>query len=54
VFDLFFTTKDVGKGLGLGLAVCQTMIEQHGGTIAITSPGPGQGAAVVLELPAEP
>jgi signal transduction histidine kinase len=54
VFDLFFTTKEVGKGMGLGLALCQAMIEQHGGTIAITSPGPGQGAIVRFELPAEP
>ncbi len=48
VFDLFFTTKGVGKGMGLGLALSQAMIEQHGGTIAITSPGPGQGATVRL------
>jgi signal transduction histidine kinase len=53
VFDPFFTTKEVGKGVGLGLAVCQAMIEQHGGTIALTSPGPGGGATVVVELPAE-
>jgi signal transduction histidine kinase len=53
VFDLFFTTKEVGKGMGLGLALCQAMIEQHGGAIAITSPGPGQGATVRFELPAE-
>ena len=53
VFDPFFTTKAVGKGVGLGLAVCQTMMEQHGGTIAVTSPGVGQGATVVLELPLE-
>jgi signal transduction histidine kinase len=54
VFDLFFTTKEVGKGMGLGLALSQAMIEQHGGTISITSPGPGQGATVRFELPAEP
>ena len=54
VFDPFFTTKEVGKGVGLGLAVCQAMIEQHGGSIAITSAGLGQGATVVVELPAEP
>jgi signal transduction histidine kinase len=54
VFDLFFTTKEVGKGMGLGLALSQAMIEQHGGTIAITSPGPGQGATVRFELPAAP
>jgi signal transduction histidine kinase len=54
VFDLFFTTKEVGKGMGLGLALCQAMIEQHAGAIAIASPGPGQGATVRFELPAEP
>jgi signal transduction histidine kinase len=54
VFDLFFTTKEVGKGMGLGLALSQAMIEQHGGTISITSPGPGQGATVRFELPAAP
>jgi signal transduction histidine kinase len=54
VFDLFFTTKEVGKGMGLGLALSQAMIEQHGGAITITSPGPDQGATVRVELPAEP
>jgi two-component system sensor histidine kinase HydH len=54
VFDLFFTTKEIGKGMGLGLALSQAMIEQHGGMISITSPGPGQGATVRFELPAEP
>jgi signal transduction histidine kinase len=54
VFDLFFTTKEVGRGMGLGLALSQAMIEQHGGTIAITSAGLGHGATVRVELPAEP
>lgn len=54
VFDLFYTTKEVGKGVGLGLAICQAMVKQHGGVIAITSPGVGQGATVTFELPAEP
>ena len=53
VFDLFYTTKEVGKGVGLGLAICQAMVEQHGGTITITSPGAGQGTTVTFELPAE-
>jgi signal transduction histidine kinase len=54
VFDPFFTTKDVGKGVGLGLAVCQATIEQHNGSIAVTSDGVGQGATVLVDLPAEP
>ena len=53
VFDLFYTTKEVGKGVGLGLAICQAMVEQQGGTITITSPGAGQGTTVTFELPAE-
>jgi len=53
VFDLFYTTKEIGKGVGFGLAICQAMIEQHGGTITITSPGVGKGTTVVFELPAE-
>ena len=53
VFDLIYTTKEVGKGVGLGLAICQAMVEQHGGTITITSPGAGQGTTVTFELPAE-
>ena len=53
VFELFFTTKEAGRGVGLGLAVCQSLIEQHGGTIRVESPGVGQGTTVEFELPAE-
>jgi len=52
VFDLFFTTKEVGRGVGLGLAVCQSFIEQHGGTLRVNSPGVGGGTTVEFELPA--
>src|SRR5207249_2046169 len=51
VFELFFTTKEA-RGVGLGLAVCQSLIEQHGGTIRVESPGVGQGTTVEFELPA--
>jgi signal transduction histidine kinase len=51
VFDLFFTTKETGHGVGLGLAVCQSLIEQHGGTIRVTSSDIGRGTTFEFELP---
>ena len=37
VFDPFFTTKPQGVGSGLGLPLCRTMVEGHGGTIQLVS-----------------
>lgn len=39
-------------GLGLGLAICRGIIDLHGGKIHAHSPGPGEGAAFRVELPA--
>jgi PAS domain S-box-containing protein len=51
VFDLFFTTKEVGKGTGMGLAICHKIIEECKGRIDIDSGEDKEGTTVILELP---
>jgi signal transduction histidine kinase len=50
LFEPFVTTKEVGKGSGLGLAVCRGLIEASGGTIALDESAT-RGAKFVIELP---
>lgn len=50
MFDAFYTTKDPGKGTGLGLFICRDLLEGMGGAIRFTT-GPG-GTTFTCELPA--
>lgn len=51
IFEPFFTRSRTGNGTGLGLATSHLIIDQHGGTIAATSRGPGQGSTFTVRLP---
>ncbi|MGE5619153.1 MAG: sensor histidine kinase [Sphingomonadaceae bacterium] len=51
VMEPFFTTKPNGKGTGLGLAICRRIVEEHGGSIEISSAS-GEGTTVRITLPA--
>lgn len=53
IFEPFFTTKPIGQGTGLGLPLCQGIVEGHGGSIRVDSK-PGQGATFLIELPVTP
>lgn len=50
LFDPYFTTKDKGKGTGLGMAVVQGILLDHGGGIHVES-SPGEGSTVQFCLP---
>ncbi len=50
-FDPFFTTREVGQGIGLGLSICHSVVTAHGGQITATS-RPGEGTTVRIDLPA--
>jgi signal transduction histidine kinase len=50
LFEPFFTTREVGEGMGLGLAICRGIAEGHGGDVRL-DPGEGGGVRAVLTLP---
>ncbi len=56
VFDRFYradrSRARATGGAGLGLAIARELVGAHGGTIAVESPGEGQGATFIVDLPA--
>jgi signal transduction histidine kinase/ActR/RegA family two-component response regulator len=55
VFERFWQTDAAMRhelsGLGLGLSICKSLVELHGGSIRAESAGPGQGAVFIVEFP---
>jgi signal transduction histidine kinase len=50
IWDPFFTTKEVGKGIGLGLALSYNIVKRHGGEISVSSTV-GDGSQFTVSLP---
>jgi signal transduction histidine kinase len=50
VFNPFYSTKDIGMGTGLGMAIARRAIERHGGEIELSSQA-GVGTVVRISLP---
>jgi signal transduction histidine kinase len=52
IFDPFYTTKDVGEGMGLGLAICYRIVQEFDGRILVRTE-PGKFCEFTLEFPAK-
>jgi two-component system NtrC family sensor kinase len=52
-FESFFTTKEIGKGTGLGLFISYNLVSEVDGTIAMESE-PGKGTTVIIRIPIRP
>ncbi len=53
IFDPFYTTREVGQGMGLGLSICHTIVKNHGGQIRVQSEK-DEYTEVSLDLPLAP
>jgi PAS domain S-box-containing protein len=51
LFDSFFTTKSTG--MGMGLPICRSIIEAHGGQISVGNRDDGRGARFIISLPTQ-
>ncbi len=51
IYDPFFTTKDVGEGMGLGLSICYRLVQEAQGKISVKTE-PGKFCEFTLEFPA--
>ncbi len=49
IYDPFFTTKDVGEGTGLGMAIVFNIIKEHSGKIEVISQE-GKGSEFIITL----
>jgi signal transduction histidine kinase len=52
IFDPFYSARQAGRGLGLGLSKCWRIVTNHGGRIDVASQ-PGRGAAFTIVLPVQ-
>ncbi|MFT6258242.1 MAG: signal transduction histidine kinase [Rickettsiales bacterium] len=50
IFNPFFTTNDVGEGIGLGLSICHTIVKNHDGSLKVESEI-GKGSVFSFDLP---
>lgn len=51
IFEPFYTKSRTGKGTGLGLFISHQIVDQHGGQLEASSPGPGQGSTFTVRVP---
>ncbi|MDP2929265.1 MAG: PAS domain S-box protein, partial [Candidatus Omnitrophota bacterium] len=51
VFDPFFTTREPGQGVGLGLSISYSIMKRHEGSIEAKSDGKNKGASFIIKIP---